>query len=902
MKKLLIVDGNSILNRAYYGIRPLSNKQGLPTNALFGFMTMLKKHLDHIKPDYAVCAFDLKAKTFRHLEYDFYKANRKPMPEDLALQLPHAKELVSLIGFNIVELEGYEADDVIGTVSRLASDEVHAYVLTGDRDSLQLINENTSVILVKTKEDVIYTPEKFTEEYGVTPTQYIDVKAIMGDSSDNIPGIHGIGEKGAFKLIQDFGSLNALYENYAESSLSLGMKSKIENGREMAFASRHLATIVLDAPINKTLNDLTNKGFDKYTLRSRFITFEFGSLIKKFGLEGLSAKENEEVELTRVENTSSELLHSPPSRQGTPWGRPAEEGKGEEPSAQKITSSDVSLDEFAACDPLTVGEQMGFDFGEEKLEPTPVSLPTSVRDGLPNDGELFAVYFNDEGVGICTEDGELYSLGLADALAFLSGKDVICHDIKSLIKKYDINCVFDTMLAGYVISPADSSYELPDLTIRYLNMDFDEKYGAFFVYALYKQMQKHLNKDKTSHILSDIEIPLAKVLASMECEGFKVDLDGLRSYSAYLTELENEYKARIFELAGEEFNVNSPKQLGEILFGKLGLPHGKKTKSGYSTSADILEELAPEYEIVSKVLDYRHVAKLNSTYCQGLSKVADENGIIHTTFNQTVAVTGRLSSTEPNLQNIPVRTKLGKELRKFFITKGNDYVLIDADYSQIELKVLAHMSRDANMIYAFNSGLDIHTSTAALVFGLEPSEVTPELRKRAKAVNFGIVYGIGDFSLGKDLGISKKEAKAYIDSYFATYPDIHAFIRRLITEARETGYAKTLFGRVRYIPELSAKNKMVQSFGERAAMNSPIQGTAADIIKIAMINTHRALKKSGIDARLILQVHDELIIEAHKDCHERALEILRKEMENAISLSVPLTAEISIGSNWLDAK
>lgn len=902
MKKLLIVDGNSILNRAYYGIRPLSNKQGLPTNALFGFMTMLKKHLDHIKPDYTVCAFDLKAKTFRHLEYDFYKANRKPMPEDLALQMPYAKELVTLIGFNIVELEGYEADDVIGTVSRLASDEVHAYVLTGDRDSLQLINENTSVILVKTKEDVVYTPEKFIEKYGVTPTQYIDVKAIMGDSSDNIPGIHGIGEKGAFKLIQDFGSLNALYENYAESNLSAGMKSKIEKGREMAYASRHLATIVLDAPINKALDDLTNKGFDKHTLRSRFITFEFGSLIKKFGLEGIGAQENEGNGGEGFAPTPSEPQSQEPSAQGTPQGCSALEGKTAEPSAQKITASDVSLDEFEACEPLTIGEQMGFDFGEEKLVPTPVLLPTSVIDGLPSGGEPFAVYFTDESVQICTSDGKLYSASITDALAFLCGKDVICHDIKSLNKQYDIKCVFDTMLAGYVISPADSSYDLHNLTITYLNMDFDESYGAFFVYALYNQMQKHLKKDGTSHILSDIEIPLAYVLCDMENEGFKVDLEGLSNYSNHLSELENEYKSRIFELAGEEFNVNSPKQLGEILFGKLELPHGKKTKNGYSTSADILEELAPEYEIVSKVLEYRHVAKLNSTYCQGLKKVADENGIIHTTFNQTVAVTGRLSSTEPNLQNIPVRTALGKELRKFFITKGNDYVLIDADYSQIELKVLAHMSRDANMIYAFNSGADIHTSTAALVFGLEPSEVTPELRKRAKAVNFGIVYGIGDFSLGKDLGISKKEAKAYIDSYFATYPDIHAFIRGLISDARQTGYAKTLFGRVRYIPELLAKNKMVQSFGERAAMNSPIQGTAADIIKIAMINTHRALKESGIDARLILQVHDELIIEAHKSCAENALEILRKEMENAVQLSVPLTAEISIGKNWLDAK
>ena len=402
--------------------------------------------------------------------------------------------------------------------------------------------------------------------------------------------------------------------------------------------------------------------------------------------------------------------------------------------------------------------------------------------------------------------------------------------------------------------------------------------------------------------MTDIEIPLAYVLSSMEKEGFKVDVEGLNAYSEYLSSMEEAHKAKIFELAGEKFNVNSPKQHGEILFGKLGLPHGKKTKSGYSTSAEILEGLADEYEIVKEVLDYRKVAKLNSTYAQGLTKVADENGIVHSTFNQTVAVTGRLSSTEPNLQNIPIRTELGRNLRKYFTTKAEDYVLIDADYSQIELKVLAHMSRDANMIHAFRSGMDIHTMTASLVFGVTPDEVTPELRKRAKAVNFGIVYGIGDFSLGKDLGISKKEAKAYIESYFATYPDIHAFIDKLIVDARNHGYAKTMLGRIRYIPELSAKNKMVQAFGERAAMNSPIQGTAADIIKIAMINVDKALKEAKIDARLILQVHDELIIEAHKDCKDEALQILKNEMEGAIELLVPLTADIALGQTWFDAK
>lgn len=871
MKKLLIVDGNSILNRAYYGIRPLSNKEGLPTNALFGMMTMLKKHLDSLKPDYAVIAFDLKAKTFRHKAHDFYKANRKGMPEDLAVQLPYAKELVEQLGFNRIEIEGYEADDIIGTISRMSTNDVHAYILTGDRDSLQLITNNTSVVLVKTKEDVVYTPEKFFEEYGITPTQYIDVKAIMGDSSDNIPGISGIGEKGAFKLISEYGSLDNLYENYLSSSLSQGMKDKITNGREMAYISKFLATIVLDAPVEKCLCELENKGLDKWNLRKNFIKFEFGSLIRKFGLEGI-----EEPTIMQ-------------------------EIKPEEDKPAAVKEPTVELDEFINCEPLG-GEQIGFDLGEENLEPASIVISDSYENGLPNTNEPCAVFFNEEKVQITTLDKKSFVCDIATLGDFLEKAQIICHDVKSIKKSHKINCVFDTMLAGYVISPSDSSYELGDLTLTYLNMDFKPEYGSQFILGLYNQMMKHLKKDSTEHILTEIEIPLAYVLSDMEKEGFKVDLEGLNSYYEFLSKLEDTHKSKIFELAGEEFNVNSPKQLGEILFGKLGLPHGKKTKSGYSTNADILEGLAEEYEIVREVLDYRRVAKLNSTYCQGLSRVADENGIIHSTFNQTVAVTGRLSSTEPNLQNIPIRTDLGRNLRKYFITKGNDYVLIDADYSQIELKVLAHMSCDANMIYAFNSGADIHTATASLVFGVEPNEVTPELRKRAKAVNFGIVYGIGDFSLGKDLGISKKEAKAYIDSYFATYPDIHAFIRRLIAEAKQYGYAKTMLGRIRYIPELSAKNKMVQAFGERAAMNSPIQGTAADIIKIAMINVDKALKSARIDARLILQVHDELIIESHKDCADQALEILRKEMEGAAKLSVPLTADISIGKTWFDAK
>ena len=757
------------------------------------------------------------------------------MPDDLAAQLPYAKECVKLLGFNIIELEGYEADDIIGTVSRITNGSTHSYILTGDRDSLQLINDNTSVVLVKTKEDVLYNEAKFIEEYGVTPLQYIDVKAIMGDSSDNIPGVSGIGEKGAFKLISEFGSLTKLYEGYADSSLSQGMKAKLENGRDMAFTSQFLATIVLDAPIGKCLDELEYKGLSTQELRAMFTKLEFGTLIKKFKLDVLDAPifQTQDVE-----------------------------------ASQRVT------------------------------------LSQEIKHGLPNEActTPCAVHFYEDKLYVYTENGESFEYSAADAKEFLQNTPVICHDVKSILKNYQVNCVFDTMLAGYVISPSDSSYAVSSLSITYLDTVFDEAHGAQIIYSLYKEMKSRLERDETLHILTDLEIPLAYVLSSMEDEGFRIDTTGLNKYSQHLSDMADALKERIYMLAGEEFNINSPKQLGEVLFEHLNLPHGKKTKTGYSTSIDVLEELADKYEIVNEVLEYRRVVKLNSTYCEGLTKLADENGRVHTTFNQTVAVTGRLSSTEPNLQNIPIKTELGRELRKYFITKSDDYVLIDADYSQIELKVLAHMSKDANMIHAFKSGADIHTITASQVFLVPPRDVTPEMRKRAKAVNFGIVYGIGSFSLSKDLHISNKEAKQYIDSYFATYQSVHTFIKSLIDDARANGYAKTMLGRIRYIPELSSTNKNMQAFGERAAMNSPIQGTAADIIKVAMINVNKALTAANIDARLILQVHDELIIEANKSCAEVAYNILKTEMERAAELLVPLTADVSVGNSWFEAK
>ena len=841
MKNFLIIDGNSIINRAYYGIRPLSNKAGVPTNAIYGMISILKKHLDHLKPDYAVVAFDVRAKTFRHKACDFYKATRKGMPDDLAIQLPYAKKCLEYMGINVIELEGYEADDLIGTSSRLVhdGDGIHSYVLTGDRDSLQLITDNCSLILVKTKEDIVYDPQKFMEDYGVTPTQYIDVKAIMGDSSDNIPGVSGIGEKGAFKLISDFGSLDNIYEGFESSSLSASMKEKLRNGREMAYTSKFLATIVCDAPINKTVDDFVYRGIDNDNLYDFFTEMEFESFKKKFALlpslsefEDFSLEENEE----KTQKTEAEMKS-----------------------------------------PATIG----------------------LLDGIK--GETVAVYpYNDKLYISSDKYNFVYEYGDYDS--FLKDNSIICYDIKALSKTRNINCVFDVMLAAYVVSPQDNSYAIEKLCKNYLDMDFAPEYCAQILYRLYKALDTKLNEAGTKNILTDIEIPLAKVLSSMEQEGFKVDVNGLKSYSRQLLNLASTFKERIYMLAGEEFNVNSPAQLSEILFEKMGLKHGKKTKTGYSTDVSVLEELRSENEIIQEILDYRQVMKLNSTYCEGLIKVADESNRIHTTFNQTVAVTGRLSSTEPNLQNIPVRTELGRNFRKYFITKNEDYVLIDADYSQIELKVLAHLSNDTNMLYAFNSGIDIHAVTASQIFGVRIEDVTPEMRSRAKTVNFGIVYGMGEHSLAKDLHISYKEAKSYIASYFATYPEVHAYIRNLIETATEKGYAKTMFNRIRYIPELAATNKNVKAFGERVAMNSPIQGTAADIIKIAMINVSKALENAKIDARLILQVHDELIVEANKNCAHIAKEILKREMENAVKLSVPLTAQISMGDNWFDAK
>lgn len=829
MKKLLVVDSNSILNRAYYGIRPLTTKEGVPTNAVYGYVNILKKHIDALEPDYTACAFDLHAPTFRHKMYDGYKANRKPMPDDLRAQMPWAHKVAEAMGLTVVEKEGYEADDVLGTLAAMGDKEgIETYLLTGDRDSLQLITRTTSVILVKTKEDIIYTPEAFRSEYGITPDAFVDVKALMGDSSDNIPGVAGIGEKTALKLIAQCGSLDGLYADPDFGGAGKSAKEKIENGRDMAYLSKELATIMRDAPLGVALSDLEYHGPVAKELIDLFTKLEFSAFLKRFNLSEDNAPVN-------------------------------------------------SADCPELCEISSLPEVFAIDVAGD------------------------AVYIADE-KSISRLSGYL----LTEALS----KKVICHNYKSLCRKLSAlglpipDCAFDTMSAAYLLSPGESSYPIDKTVLRYLSEQYQDKEGSVAWYSVrtYPVIEKLLREADMLDLLLDVEIPLSPVLAKMEENGFYLDTAGLMDYVKELAKVQGELAERIYFAAGKEFNLNSPKQLGEVLFEILAIPHGKKTKTGWKTDAETLSELKYDYPIVEDILDYRQVAKLIGTYGENLAALADENGKIHTTFNQTGTATGRLSSADPNMQNIPVRAELGRELRKFFTASDKDHILIDADYSQIELRLLAVMSGDENMKNSFLSGNDFHASTAAKVFGVAPENVTKTLRSKAKAVNFGVVYGIGAFSLSKDINVSVKEAKAYIDSYFRTFPQVDAYLRGVVSDAKRDGYQTTLYKRRRPIPELKAQNANLRAFGERVAMNSPIQGTAADIIKLAMINVSKAFDKEGIDAKLILQVHDELIVEASLGDADRAEEILKYEMEHVLESDVPLVAEAQRGFSWYEAK
>ena len=836
MKKLLVVDGNSILNRAFYGIRPLKTKDGLFTNAIYGMVNIVNKHLEAYTPDYFAVAFDMRAPTFRHAFSEAYKANRHGMPEELACQLEPAKDCMRAMGAAVIEMEGFEADDIIGTLASMAESEgVMTYIATGDKDSLQLISERTNVVLATNAEPVLFDEAAFREKYGISPSQFVDVKALMGDSSDNIPGVPGIGEKTALKLIAEYGSLDALYDGLEAKPLAAGVLSKLAAGKQSAYDSQFLARIKRDVPLALSLADTAYCGPHKRELAALFARLEFFGFIKKMGLDEVA---------------------------------------GEEPI--KVDSRAVLAEEMN----LVPGKKYAIAFDFEQDEAAVAAEEIFIVKGIASlrrylDGEYAFVVYD--------EKSALHTLSVMD-IRFSA-------------------CTDDIMLMAYISAVSDNDFSFDKLTQRMFGgtaASLAER--AYDTMRLYEEFSVILTETEQAELYRKIEFPLCRVLFEIEKEGFTVDVPALLAFSEKLGAMQSEYAERIYMQAGMEFNINSPKQLGTVLFERMGFPHAKKTKSGYSTSADILEKLRPYHPMIGDILDFRQVGKLKSTYADGLSAAADENGRVHTSFRQALTATGRLSSTEPNLQNIPVKTELGRELRKFFVAKNENYTLIDADYSQIELRILAAISGDEAMIAAFRDGYDIHTATAMRVFGVSEKDVTIELRKKAKAINFGIIYGMGDFSLASDLHITRADARAYIDSYLGAYPKVKQYLEDVVRDAKRDGYVTTYFGRRRYIPELSSGKKMEVSFGERVAMNSPIQGTAADVIKLAMVNIAKKLTSGGYDARLILQVHDELIIESAKSCADEVGRLLKAEMENAVSLSVPLTVEISSGDSWYEAK
>lgn len=844
--KLLVVDGNSILNRAFYGIRLLTTKDGQFTNAIYGFLTMLLKIQEDVTPDAVAIAFDLKAPTFRHKAYDGYKSNRKGMPEELHQQLQPLKDLLTLLGYTIITKEGYEADDILGTLSHTCKVNGDECVLaTGDRDSLQLINDKVTVRLASTKggkaNAILYDEKKIMEDYGVTPRQLIEIKAIQGDSSDCIPGVPGIGPKGAGDLIQRFNNLDYIYENLDTIDIKDGMRKKLRENKDSAYMSRMLGEIKLDIPIDTDINHYLVNCTQPDEAARMMAKLELFSLIDKFKLKEVESSE-------------------------------------ETPKEKKKYS---------------LNEKNTIDLSGKELY---------IYSNSKSKGDIDYLYIIEENEIIKTTDVDTV-LKSENKKYVYSSKELFSYANK---KGFEIkNLVFDVTLASYLLNPNSSSYDIDKLNGEYEVETYDGEDEFLCNIApmidLCNILEKKIEQCNQKKLLNEIEIPLSNVLARMENLGFAVDKQGIEDFGKMLKENIENLKSEIYNSVGREFNINSPKQLGVALFEDLALPCKKKTKSGYSTSADVLESLKNQHPVVSMVLQYRTLSKLNSTYCEGLLKVIGDDGRIHSSFNQTETRTGRISSTEPNLQNIPVRTELGREMRKFF-TAREGWVLVDADYSQIELRVLADISGDKNMIDAFKNNQDIHAITASQVFNMPLDFVTGEMRSRAKAVNFGIVYGIGAYSLAKDIGVTNKEAKNYIESYLKHYSGIDKYMHDVVEKAKDTGYVETVFGRRRYLPELSASNGMTRAFGERVARNAPIQGTAADIIKIAMIKVDKRLTEENLEARLVLQVHDELIVECPSHESMRVAMILQEEMEKAVSLSVPLVADSAVGKTWYDAK
>jgi len=844
--KLLILDGNSVINRAFFGVRPLTTREGLYTNAIYGFLNILEKVEKEEQPEAVCVAFDLHGPTFRHLKYDGYKATRHGMPEELAMQMPVMKDVLRAMNIPIYECQGWEADDIIGTVGRICSNnEWECVVVTGDRDSLQLIDENVHIKLVISKPGqttaTLYDKARFEEEYGFEPKKLIDLKALMGDSSDNIPGVKGIGEKTALNLLHKFGSLDAVYENLNDPIIKPKQRENLINFKDNAYLSYDLATIRPEAPIDFDPMDAVTQPYNRLELYKLFTKLEFVRLIDRYGLRGAELEEAPKTE------------------------------------AKKQTAALPRVEE----------------------------MPGDVRECaiyIAGDGSLGLAW----NTGVC----QLTPMEVQMAGLDLSGKRLVMHDCKTAMHRLDEmgvafgKCVFDTALAAYDLNPSQTDYPVSKLATNFLGVSVEDEDAAACaeaVWNLRSPLEKELRDNGMEALYADMELPLCFTLYRMEKAGIAIDRSQLEQFGTMLAQRIADCEELIFSYSGGEFNINSTKQLGELLFEKLGLPPVKKTKTGYSTNADVLEKLKNKHPIIPAIMDYRMLTKLKSTYADGLMKVIEADGRIRTTFQNLVTATGRLSSTEPNLQNIPVRTDLGAEIRKMFIPSPG-CVLVDADYSQIELRVLAHIAGDEAMQAAFNGGLDIHTATAAQVFGVAPENVTPLQRRNAKAVNFGIVYGISEFSLAEDIGVSRWEAKDYIDSYLANYRGVRDYMKQVVADAREIGYTQTMYGRRRYIPELKASNFNIRSGAERIALNTPIQGTAADLIKLAMIRVDRALEQNFPQAKLILQVHDELIVECPQEIAPQVAELVSREMEQVATLAVPLQAEAKWGKSWFEAK
>ena len=842
--KLMILDGNSVINRAYFGVKPLTTREGLYTHAIYGFLNILEKMEKEEQPDAVCVAFDLHGPTFRHLKYDGYKATRHGMPEELAMQMPVMKDVLRAMNIPIYQCQGWEADDVIGTVGKICSNNGwECVVVTGDRDSLQLIDENVHIKLVITKAGqtnaTLYTEEKFKEEYGFEPKRLIDLKALMGDSSDNIPGVKGIGEKTAKNLLMKFGTLDGVYANLEDSAIKPKQRENLINFKDDAYLSYDLATIVPEAPIEFEPKDAIVMPYNRPALYDLFQKLEFVRLIDKYGLRG---------------------------------------------AEQEKPRAEIKIAALPRCDEMPEG-----------------GLPCAVY--IAADGTLGIAWEK----GVCT----MTPMEVQMACDCLLGRmDCICHDMKTTMHRLDElglcrgSFNFDTALAAYDLNPSQSDYPVSKLATTFLGTTVDDGDAAACAEALWHLkpvMLEELEKQGMTRLYNEIELPLCDVLYRMECLGIDIDRQQLIAFGEMLSQRIDECEKLIYSYSEEPFNINSTKQLGELLFDKLGLPPVKKTKTGYSTNAEVLEKLKSKHPIILAIMDYRMLTKLKSTYADGLLKQIGEDGRIHTTFQNLVTATGRLSSTEPNLQNIPVRTDLGAEIRKMFVPKDG-CVLVDADYSQIELRVLAHIAEDENMCAAFRDGMDIHTVTASQVFGVAPEAVTPLQRRHAKAVNFGIVYGISEFSLSEDLGVSRYEAKAYIENYLTNYRGVRAFMKNVVAKARERGYTETMFGRRRYIPELKSSNFNIRSGAERMTLNTPIQGTAADLIKLAMIRVDRALREHYPEAKLLLQVHDELIVECPQEIASEVAKLVSGEMEQVASLNVPLLAEAKIGKSWYEAK